>query len=193
MGPKKPEGQSNADAPPAGVVGGAALVGATAGLLLSGPLVAIGLGAGAAACCLRKDQAGDVARSTGQAGLAVVEKGKEINTQYGVADKVKGAAHSTFERAKEVNEEHKVVDKAKAGVSRAWARIREVSERLKALVLQILVAMWHSPRRFGLTVAMIAGASSRGYMFRVRRVRMRALGAYTLPIPGLDLEYRAQQ
>ncbi|CAM9968987.1 unnamed protein product [Ectocarpus sp. 6 AP-2014] len=127
MGPKKPEeGQPNADAPPAGVVGGAALIGATTGLLLSGPLVAIGLGAGAAACCLRKDQAGDVARSTGQAGLAVVEKGKEINTQYGVADKVKGAAHSTFERAKEVNEEHKVVDKAKAGVSRAWARIREV-------------------------------------------------------------------
>lgn len=33
-------------------------------------------------------QAGDVARSTGQAGLAVVEKGKEINTQYGVTDKV---------------------------------------------------------------------------------------------------------
>jgi len=29
-----------------------------------------------------------VARSTGKAGLAVVEKGKEINTQYGVADKV---------------------------------------------------------------------------------------------------------
>ena len=33
-------------------------------------------------------QAGEVARSTGQAGLAVVEKGKEINTQYGVTDKV---------------------------------------------------------------------------------------------------------
>ncbi|CAM9244095.1 unnamed protein product, partial [Hapterophycus canaliculatus] len=70
--------------------------------------------------------AGDVARSTGQAGLAVVEKGKELNTQYGVTEKVKGAAHSTFERAKEVNEEHNVVEKAKAGASRAWGRIREV-------------------------------------------------------------------
>lgn len=29
-----------------------------------------------------------MARSTGQAGLAVVEKGKELNTQYGVAEKV---------------------------------------------------------------------------------------------------------
>lgn len=34
-------------------------------------------------------QAGDVARSTGKAGLAVVEKSKEINTQYGVTDKVR--------------------------------------------------------------------------------------------------------
>lgn len=33
-------------------------------------------------------QAGDVARSTGKAGLAVVDKGKEINERYHVTDKV---------------------------------------------------------------------------------------------------------
>ncbi|CAM9189016.1 unnamed protein product [Scytosiphon promiscuus] len=114
--------------PTPGVIGGAALVGACAGALISGPLLAIGLGAGAGALTFRRDQAGDVARSTGQAGLAVVEKGKELNTQYGVAEKVKGAAHNTIERAKEVNEEHKVVEKAKTGASRAWERIREVDK-----------------------------------------------------------------
>eukprot|EP00752_Nemacystus_decipiens_P009689 g8656.t1 len=130
MAPKKPAENDTSGGeggtPSPGVIGGAALVGAAAGLLISGPLVGLGLGAGAALTTLRKDKAGDVARSTGQAGLAVVEKGKEINAQYGVADKVKGAAQSTFEKAKEVNEEHKVVDKAKAGASAAWGRIREV-------------------------------------------------------------------
>lgn len=37
-----------------------------------------------------------MARSTGQAGLAVVEKGKELNTQYGVAEKV-CSTDDTFE------------------------------------------------------------------------------------------------
>ncbi|CAM9448510.1 unnamed protein product [Pylaiella littoralis] len=119
-------GGGEGETPSPGVIGGAALVGAGIGALLSGPLVAIGLGGAAAALTLRKDQAGDVARSTGQAGLAVVEKGKEINAQYGVTEKVEGAAHSTYEKAKDVNEEHRVVDKVKAGASRAWGRIREV-------------------------------------------------------------------
>lgn len=102
------------------------MVGAGVGAVLSGPLLAVGLGLGAAGLCLRKDQAGDVARSTGKAGLAVVDKGKEINERYRVTDKVKEAAQGTYQRAKEVDEEHKVVDKAKAGASRAWIRAKEI-------------------------------------------------------------------
>ncbi|CAM9244172.1 unnamed protein product, partial [Hapterophycus canaliculatus] len=50
----KEEDQEN---PSPGVIGGAALVGACAGALISGPLVAIGLGAAGAALTLRRDQA----------------------------------------------------------------------------------------------------------------------------------------
>lgn len=42
--------------PSPGIIGGAALVGATVGAIVSGPLLAIGLGAGAAGLCLRKDE-----------------------------------------------------------------------------------------------------------------------------------------
>lgn len=38
------------------MIGGAALVGAGVGAILSGPLLAMGLAGGAAACTLRKDQ-----------------------------------------------------------------------------------------------------------------------------------------
>lgn len=42
--------------PSPGIIGGAALVGAGVGAVLSGPLLAVGLGLGAAGLCLRKDQ-----------------------------------------------------------------------------------------------------------------------------------------
>lgn len=42
--------------PSPGVIGGAALVGAGVGVLISGPLVALGLGAAAAALTLRSDK-----------------------------------------------------------------------------------------------------------------------------------------
>lgn len=59
--PARGEEQDN---PSPGVIGGAALVGACAGALISGPLVAIGLGAGAAALTLRRDQVSDKFRLT---------------------------------------------------------------------------------------------------------------------------------
>ena len=40
------------------MIGGAALIGAAAGLVISGPLVGLGLGAAAAATTLRKDKVG---------------------------------------------------------------------------------------------------------------------------------------
>lgn len=49
-------GGGEGETPSPGVIGGAALVGAGIGALLSGPLVAIGLGGAAAALTLRKDQ-----------------------------------------------------------------------------------------------------------------------------------------
>lgn len=49
-------GGAEGGTPSPGVIGGAALVGAGVGAVLSGPLLAIGLGLGAAGLCLRKDQ-----------------------------------------------------------------------------------------------------------------------------------------
>lgn len=51
------QGEAGGKASP-GVIGGAALVGAGVGALLSGPFLAIGLGAAAAGLCLRDDQVG---------------------------------------------------------------------------------------------------------------------------------------
>lgn len=65
----KPEGEGGN--PPPGVIGGAALVGAAAGLVISGPLVGIALGGAAALTTLRKDQVGRGRR------CAVVEIGQQ--------------------------------------------------------------------------------------------------------------------
>lgn len=60
MAPKKPAGNHNSGGeggtPSPGVMGGAALIGAAAGFVISGPLVGVALGAGAALTTLRKDQ-----------------------------------------------------------------------------------------------------------------------------------------
>lgn len=62
MAPKKPAENHNSAGeggnPSPGVIGGAALIGGAAGLLISGPLVGVALGAGAALTTLRKDQVG---------------------------------------------------------------------------------------------------------------------------------------
>lgn len=62
MAPKKPAENHNSGGegakPSPGVIGGAALVGAAAGLVISGPLVAVALGVGAGLTTLRQDQVG---------------------------------------------------------------------------------------------------------------------------------------
>lgn len=52
------EGRERPDDASPGVIGGAALVGAGVGALISGPLVAIGLGATAAGLCLSDNKVG---------------------------------------------------------------------------------------------------------------------------------------
>jgi hypothetical protein len=61
------------------VVAGAAGVGLVAGAMLSGPILAVGLAAGAAYATTRKDQTGEVARSTGQAASSTFDKGEQLS------------------------------------------------------------------------------------------------------------------
>lgn len=50
--PSRGRRDDDEDKPSAGVIGGAAAVGATVGAIVSGPFVALALGAGAAGLCL---------------------------------------------------------------------------------------------------------------------------------------------
>lgn len=105
---------SDPDEMPSGkVLGGAAVVGGLAGLVIAGPILGVAAGVGAAALATTKGAGGDVARASGDVAVATGERAKKIDEKYQVADKTKHAVNGTVEKAKQFNEKHQVTDKVK--------------------------------------------------------------------------------
>ena len=66
-------------APKRSQIGGAAVVGGLAGLVLMGPLVGLVAAGGAAVVATTKTKAGDVARSTGDLTVSATKNIKDLN------------------------------------------------------------------------------------------------------------------
>ena len=69
------------------MVASAAAVGATVGLIVAGPALAVVGAAGAGYAATTQGKAGDVSRSAGNLGLATFEAGKEFNEKHQIASK----------------------------------------------------------------------------------------------------------
>ena len=74
--------QSDESNPSSKVIAGAAAVGATVGMLVSGPAVALVAGAGAGIASMTSGTTGNVARSAGQLGVSVGSKAQELGKSF---------------------------------------------------------------------------------------------------------------
>ncbi|KAJ9452224.1 hypothetical protein DIPPA_09472 [Diplonema papillatum] len=104
---------------------GCAAVGAAAGLIVSGPIIAV---AGAGALCYaatRDGPVGDVAQATGKTACSAFDKAKEVNKEYHITDKVSTAASSATAKAKEVNSEYHVTDKVSSAASSVAGKVKD--------------------------------------------------------------------
>lgn len=109
---------------------GAAAVGAAAGLVVSGPILALAGAAGMAYAAGQKDgQSGEVARSAGKAAAAAGHRASELNQKHEVTTKLKAGAVAGFTKAKEVNEKHQIATKAKSLFSMALAKSKAANEK----------------------------------------------------------------
>mmetsp|Transcript_28704 Transcript_28704/g.63273 ORF Transcript_28704/g.63273 Transcript_28704/m.63273 type:complete len:257 (-) Transcript_28704:233-1003(-) len=100
-------------------VGGAAAVGGIAGLILMGPITGVALAGGAAYAATRRDSFGNAARGAGNAAAVGFDKAKEVNTKYGVTDKISSGVQSGVAKAKELDQKHKVSEQVQKGVNTA--------------------------------------------------------------------------
>mmetsp|Transcript_18042 Transcript_18042/g.49125 ORF Transcript_18042/g.49125 Transcript_18042/m.49125 type:complete len:133 (-) Transcript_18042:77-475(-) len=73
-------------------MGGAAVVGGVAGLVLMGPVVGLVAAAGGAALATTKGKAGDVTRATGEAVASAGGRLKELDKKHKISDKAAKAA-----------------------------------------------------------------------------------------------------
>eukprot|EP00542_Grammatophora_oceanica_P012096 CAMPEP_0194031512 /NCGR_PEP_ID=MMETSP0009_2-20130614/4672_1 /TAXON_ID=210454 /ORGANISM="Grammatophora oceanica, Strain CCMP 410" /LENGTH=159 /DNA_ID=CAMNT_0038671693 /DNA_START=119 /DNA_END=594 /DNA_ORIENTATION=+ len=70
---------------------GAAVVGGVVGLVVGGPLIAVGLGAGAVALAATKTRAGKVTRQTGGAVASVGGKVRQVDQKHHISEKTGNA------------------------------------------------------------------------------------------------------
>ncbi|GMH66103.1 hypothetical protein TL16_g10209 [Triparma laevis f. inornata] len=115
IGKPKLTDQSN---PSSKVIAGAAAVGATVGMLVSGPAVALVAGAGVGIATMTSGTTGNVARSAGQLGVSVGGKAQELDKKHHIVDKTKAAGSTVISKAKKVDEKHHIVDKTKAAATK---------------------------------------------------------------------------
>jgi len=120
-----------------GIVGGAAIAGGVAGLVIVGPLIGIvGAAAAAGLAISNTGTAGDVARASGDVVASAGDRARSLDNKHGIVDKTKNAASVTAERARRFDSEHGVVDKTKkaAGftVRKSVAGLRFISDKLNS-------------------------------------------------------------
>jgi len=118
-----------------GIVGGAAIAGGVAGLVIVGPIIGIvGAAAAAGLAFSNTGKAGDVARASGDVVASAGDRARDLDNKHGIMDKTKNAASVTAERAKRFDQTHHVVDKtknaAKFTVGKTVEGLRFISEKL---------------------------------------------------------------
>jgi len=110
------------------VIQGAAVAGAIAGFVISGPLVGAAGAIGAGALASQNNKGGEMARASGDVVLAAGERAKKINEKHHVVDKTKKAASTVVKNLKQFDEKHHVVEKTSKGVTKG---LEFISEKLK--------------------------------------------------------------
>ncbi|KAF4701880.1 hypothetical protein FOZ62_001121, partial [Perkinsus olseni] len=114
-------------------MGGAAAIGGLGGLLLLGPIGLVAGAAGAAYATTRSDKFGSAARTVGSATTNVtsdaVEKGAEIGEEYGVTQKVRGAADAVSSKAREFDQTYDVSGKVNSGVQAVGSKMSEINQQ----------------------------------------------------------------
>ncbi|KAF4659273.1 hypothetical protein FOZ61_004868 [Perkinsus olseni] len=114
-------------------MGGAAAIGGLGGLLLLGPIGLVAGAAGAAYVTTRSDKIGSAARTVGSATTNVtsdaVEKGAEIGEEYGVTQKVRGAADAVSSKAREFDQTYDVSGKVNSGVQAVGSKMSEINQQ----------------------------------------------------------------
>ena len=115
--------------PSSKVIAGAAGAGLIAGMMVSGPVVGLVAGAGAAVATMTKGTAGDVARSAGNLGAAAGSKAVELDKKHHIVDKTKAATSGLVAKAKDIDKKHGVVDKTKAGAIKAASAASDFNKK----------------------------------------------------------------
>lgn len=112
------------------VIAGAALVGGVAVGAVAGSL-AIGIvaAAGAAYTATRSDKAGDAARATGQAAVAVAGKAEQLNREHQITDKIVSAAKTGYVKADQLNREHHITDKIVSAAKTGYHAVKELDQK----------------------------------------------------------------
>ena len=112
------------------VIAGAALVGGVAVGAVAGSL-AIGVvaAAGAAYISTRSDKAGDAARATGQAAVAVAGKAEQLNREHHITDKIVSAAKTGYVKADQLNREHHITDKIVSAAKTGYHAVKELDQK----------------------------------------------------------------
>eukprot|EP01083_Nonionella_stella_P202983 741019_1 len=112
-----------------GVIGGAAVVGGVAGLVIAGPILGIVGAVGAGVLATQSNKAGDVARASGEFVVAAGDRAKKIDEEHHIVDKTKSATKSALESAKKFDEKHHVVDKTKSATKSALESAKKFDEK----------------------------------------------------------------
>jgi len=121
------DGSSNGNNMNGKVMAGAATAGAIAGLVVSGPILAVAAAGGAAYATTRTDGIGSAATATGNAALAAGSGLKKFNEEHKVTDTVAKGTQQAVQGVRQYDQEHQVGQKIKgalnaaaAGTQQAW-------------------------------------------------------------------------
>ncbi|TFJ82840.1 hypothetical protein NSK_005847 [Nannochloropsis salina CCMP1776] len=122
---------------------GAAAAGATLGLMVAGPFMAVvgGIASGVAAAG-DEGQIGEVARATGRAVATAFGRVQHFDQEHRVTEKVKTAAGQTIARAQACEKEHQIVSRVKEGAEKAVSvaqtldRQQHITEKISAGLVQ---------------------------------------------------------
>eukprot|EP00919_Chromeraceae_sp_WS-2016_P046934 GHVR01111321.1.p1 GENE.GHVR01111321.1~~GHVR01111321.1.p1 ORF type:complete len:287 (+),score=79.65 GHVR01111321.1:26-886(+) len=111
------------------VTGVAAIMGATAGAILLGPMGLVVGGALTAYASTRDDQVGNAARTAGKTGISAAERVVEMDRQHNLLSKAKDAADATYAAAKRADEQYSISAKFSRAASWSYERIIETENK----------------------------------------------------------------
>jgi hypothetical protein len=101
------------------VMGAAAVISGSAGLLVLGPFAGVALGAATAYATTREDQAGSAARKVGVLGVGLVDQAKTLNREHRIVPRVASVTAYTKKELSNLAKSHRVSEKVTWGISSA--------------------------------------------------------------------------